>query len=140
MIKFVQSDYTFLDVGCGPGFLLLEIANLLPNAKLFGVDSSEDMLGIASKKFQDKEFTPVSFKLGPAEKIPLPDAHSDVVVCLNSLHDFKNAEKTISEVYRILQVNGIFVLKDKNGAYPKWKVILGFIPLVCKSGFKRTIR
>jgi ubiquinone/menaquinone biosynthesis C-methylase UbiE len=139
--KFVvKENPIILDVGCGPGFLLLEIAKLIPNAKLFGVDSSEDMLRIAIKKFQEKKINTVSFKLGSAEKIPLPDAHSDVVVCLNSLHDFKNAEDTISEVYRILQSSGIFILKDKNGAYPKWKAVLGFIPLVFNSGFKRTLR
>jgi len=139
--KFVvKENPIILDVGCGPGFLLLEIAKLIPNAKLFGVDSSEDMLQIATKKFKEKKIIAVSFKLGLAEKIPLPDAHSDVVVCLNSLHDFKNAEDTISEVYRILQSSGIFILKDKNGAYPKWKAVFGFIPLVFKSGLKRTLR
>ena len=128
------------DIGCGPGLLLLEIANLIPNCQLIGIDFSKDMLQIASEKATEKGIDSIIFKQGPAEDIPLPDAHNDVVVCLNSLHDFNSAEETMSEVYRTTKEDGIFILKDKNGAFPKWKVVFGFIPLICKSGFKRTLR
>jgi ubiquinone/menaquinone biosynthesis C-methylase UbiE len=151
-IPFAKDIYTFikrfiknenpiiLDVGCGPGYLLIEIAKLFPNSQLIGVDFSEDMLRIASEKAKEKGFNSIIFKQGPAENVPIEEAHIDAVVCLNSLHDFNDAEKTLSEVYRVTRKNGIFILKDKNGAYPKWKVILGFIPLICKSGLKKTIK
>lgn len=139
--KFVMNNSpVILDVGCGPGLLLLEIANLIPNSQLIGIDFSKDMLQIASEKVKKKELDSIIFKQGPAEDIPLPNAHNDVVVCLNSLHDFNSAKETISEVYRTTKEDGIFILKDKNGAFPKWKVILGFIPLICKSGFKKTLK
>ncbi len=139
--KFVMNNSpVILDVGCGPGLLLLEIANLIPNSQLIGIDFSKDMLQIASEKVKQKELDSIIFKQGPAEDIPLPNAHNDVVVCLNSLHDFNSAKETISEVYRTTKEDGIFILKDKNGAFPKWKVILGFIPLICKSGFKKTLK
>jgi ubiquinone/menaquinone biosynthesis C-methylase UbiE len=151
-IPFAKEIYNFVnslvkkknpiivDVGCGPGFLLLEIAKLIPDSKLIGVDFSEDMLRIARQKALEKKVDSISFKLGPAEKIPLPDNYIDIVVCLSSFHDFSNPEDTLSEIYRITKKNGIFILKDKNGAYPKWRVILGFIPLIYKSGFKRTVK
>ena len=129
-----------LDVGCGPGYLLIEIAKLIPNSQLIGVDLSEDMLQIAKEKAKEKGLNSITFMQGPAEKIPIPEAHNDVVVCLNSLHDFNDAEKTLSEIYRTTTKSGIFILKDKNGAYPKLKVILGFIPLICKSGLKKTVK
>jgi ubiquinone/menaquinone biosynthesis C-methylase UbiE len=139
--KFVTNKKPIiLDVGCGPGLLLIEIANLLPNSQLIGIDFSKDMLQIASEKATEKGINSIIFKQGPAEDIPLPDDHNDAVVCLNSLHDFNSAKETISEVHRTMKEEGIFILKDKNGAFPKWKVVLGFIPLIFKSGFKRTLR
>ena len=57
---------------------------------------------------------------------------------LNSLHDFKDAKKVLQESYRVLHNSGILILNDKNGSYPKWKVILGFIPYIFKMGCKRT--
>ena len=139
--KFVKNKPpVILDLGCGPGLLLLEIANLIPKSQLIGIDNSKDMLQIASEKVKQKGLDSIIFKQGPAEDIPLPDDHNDVAVCLNSLHDFNSTKETISEVYRTMKEEGIFILKDKNGAFPKWKVVLGFIPLICKSGFKRTLR
>lgn len=129
-----------LDIGCGPGFLLIEIARLNPKAQLIGVDLSEDMLKIARRKAKENGFSSMQFRQGAAENIPVPDAHNDAVVCLNSLHDFQDTEETLKEVYRSTKKGGIFVLKDKNGAYPKWKVVFGFIPLVCKSGLKKTTK
>jgi ubiquinone/menaquinone biosynthesis C-methylase UbiE len=128
-----------MDVGCGPGFLLFEIAKLIPDSELIGIDFSEDMLRIAREKEAGNELNSITFKHGPAENIPSPDNYSDVVVCLNSFHDFDSTKKTLSEIYRITKKNGIFILKDKNGAYPKWRVILRFIPLIFKSGLKRTV-
>lgn len=151
-IPFAEEIYDFInrygkkenpiivDIGCGPGFLLFEIAKLMPNSELIGVDFSEDMLRIARKKAAEKGLNSIAFKLGPAENIPLPENYNDVVVCLSSFHDFNNTKTVLSEVYRIIKKNGIFILKDKNGAYPKWKALLGFIPLIFKSGVKRTIR
>lgn len=139
--KFLGKEkLKILDIGCGPGYLLLEIAKLMPNSQLIGVDLSEDMLHIAMEKFKEKSINSIAFREGPAESIPIDNAHSDVVVCLNSLHDFNDAEETLSEIYRITKKGGIIILKDKNGAYPKWKVVLGFIPLLCRSGLKRTVK
>jgi len=139
--KLIKNETpVILDIGCGPGYLLLEIAKLIPDSRLIGVDFSEDMLKIASEKAKEKGLNSIIFKQGPAEKIPITNAYIDAVVCLNSLHDFNSVEDTLSEIYRITKENGIFILKDKNGAYPKWKVILGFIPLICKSGLKKTLK
>ena len=139
--QFVEKEKpAILDVGCGPGYLLLEIAKMIPSSELIGVDLSEDMLQIAMEEAKEKGLNSIIFRQGPAENIPVVDAHNDVVVCLNSLHDFNNIEKTLSEIYRITKKEGIFILKDKNGAYSKWKVILGFIPLIFKSGLKRTVK
>jgi ubiquinone/menaquinone biosynthesis C-methylase UbiE len=137
---YVKKEYPIIvDVGCGPGFLLFEIAKLMPDFELIGVDFSEDMLRIAREKAAEKDLNLITFKHGPAENIPLPYNYYDVVVCLNSFHDFNSTEETLSEIHRITKKNGIFILKDKNGAYPKWRVVLRFIPLIFKSGLKRTV-
>ena len=139
--KLVKNEKpVILDVGCGPGYLLFELAKFFPNSQLLGVDLSEDMLHIALEKAIKKGLNSITFKQGPAESIPINDVHSDVVVCLNSLHDFNDTEKTLSEIYRITKKEGIFILKDKNGAYPKWKVVLGFIPLIYDLGLRRTVK
>ncbi|MFX0011577.1 MAG: class I SAM-dependent methyltransferase [Candidatus Hermodarchaeota archaeon] len=131
---------TIVDIGTGPGILLFELRKLLENAKLMGVDSSPSMLEIANNKVRELDLKHFEFRSGSAEQIPIDREQIDVVVCLNSLHDFHDAHKTIKEISRILKSGGLFILKDKNGAYAKWKMRLQFIPLVFKTGLKRTLK
>jgi len=126
-----------LDIGCGPGLLLFEIKKIFPEGKLIGVDSSEQMLEIAKEKVEQNNIDELELMKGLAEDIPLPNDDIEVVVCLNCLHDFKDAQQTIEQVYRVLRSGGIFILKDKNGAYPRWKMRLHFIPLILRTGLKR---
>jgi ubiquinone/menaquinone biosynthesis C-methylase UbiE len=136
----VNNPPTIVDIGSGPGILLIEIRKLLEDAMLIGVDSSPSMLEIANMKVRELNLKHLEFKLGPAEKIPIDQEQIDVVVCLNSFHDFHDPNQTIKEVSRILKSGGLFILKDKNGAYSKWKMRLQFIPLIFKTGLKRTLK
>ena len=136
----VNNPPTIVDIGSGPGILLIEIRKLLEDAMLIGVDSSPSMLDIANEKVRELNLKHLEFKLGPAEQIPIDQEQIDVVVCLNSFHDFHDAKQTIKEVSRILKSGGLFILKDKNGAYSKWKMRLQFIPLIFKTGLKRTLK
>jgi ubiquinone/menaquinone biosynthesis C-methylase UbiE len=132
----IKNNGKIIDIGCGPGLLLFEIKKLNPNLQLIGVDPSKDMLNAARSKAKEHNFSNSEFKEGFAEEIPVADNEIDIVVCFNSLHDFKNPEKTIIEVSRILRNKGIFILKDKNGSYPRWKMRLHFIRLAVKLGKK----
>ncbi|MFX1411607.1 MAG: class I SAM-dependent methyltransferase [Promethearchaeota archaeon] len=129
-----------LDIGCGPGLLLFEIKKIIPNVKLIGIDSSEQMLDIAREKAEQNKIVGLELKKGFAEDIPLSNEDVEVAVCLNCLHDFKDARKTIEQVYRILRKGGLFILKDKNGAFPRWRMRIHFIPLMFRIGLKRARR
>ncbi|MFX1297705.1 MAG: class I SAM-dependent methyltransferase [Promethearchaeota archaeon] len=136
----LEGNPKILDIGCGPGLLLFEIKKIIPNVKLIGIDSSKQMLEIAREKAEQNKIEGLDLKKGFAEDIPLPNEDVEVVVCLNCLHDFKDARKAIEQVYRILREGGIFILKDKNGAYPRWRMRIHFIPLTFRIGLKRARR
>ena len=129
-----------LDIGCGPGLLLFEIKKLIPSINLMGLDSSEAMLAIANKKAKENHLEFLDLRQGSAESMPFEDTSIDIVTCLSSLHDFKEAKTTLREVYRVLRDEGLFILKDKNASYPKWKMRIQFVPLLFRIGYKRTAR
>jgi ubiquinone/menaquinone biosynthesis C-methylase UbiE len=124
--NLANRSFTIMDIGCGPGFLLFQLKMLMPNARFLGVDASPDMIELARVKAREQGYNDFEFKVGPAENIPLPDGNVDVIICLNSFHDFQDSQKTVNEVFRVLKEGGFFILKDKNGSYPKWKMKIHF--------------
>ncbi|MBL8691460.1 MAG: class I SAM-dependent methyltransferase [Rhodospirillaceae bacterium] len=70
-----------LDVGCGKGFLLHELAQSVPGIEIFGLDISE--YGIADGKPEVKPHLVV----GNARALPFPSASFDVVLSLGTLHN-----------------------------------------------------
>lgn len=125
-----------LDLGCGPGFLLFELKKGCSNSQIFGIDPSEEMLKAARSKASEFNINDYKFKRGIAEEIPFPDSHFQVVICLSSLHDFQDAVRTIQETFRVLEDGGIFILKDRNKSYPRWKLYFQFFKLAYDSSLK----
>lgn len=118
---------TVVDIGTGPGLLLVELRRTLPRARLVGVDPSKDMLALARRVAEDAggEGQPAFEAVeGSGESIPLDDASADVVVCRNVLHEFDDAPLAMAEMARVLGPGGRLVLHDFNGGYPRWRLRL----------------
>ncbi len=133
----ISENPKIMDLACGPAFLLMEIHKRIPNASFLGVDASKKMIKYAQQKLEEYSVQGIEFKQGKAESIPLEDNSYSIITCFNSFHDFKEPKKALSEVHRVLEKNGIFILKDKNPSYPKWKMKIYFYFLRFKMGKQR---
>jgi ubiquinone/menaquinone biosynthesis C-methylase UbiE len=96
-----------LDVGCGTGTLLQELA-AVPDVRLVGIDPSAEMLAIARGKLPPT----VSLVRGVAERLPLPDRAFDAVVSTNSFHYFRRPVEALREMRRVLVPGGRLVITD----------------------------
>ncbi|MFX0147408.1 MAG: class I SAM-dependent methyltransferase [Candidatus Hodarchaeota archaeon] len=132
----INANSRVVDIGCGPGFLLFEIHRILPKIEIIGIDASDLMISTAIENVKKKNILKFDFKKGYAENVPIQDKFTYVSICNNSLHDFKDWKKAIKEIFRILKPNGIFILRDRNGTYPKWKFFL----LLFRIGLKNALR
>jgi protein-L-isoaspartate(D-aspartate) O-methyltransferase len=88
-----------LDVGCGKGFLLHEFTQVVPGARIAGIDISQ--YAIDNAKEEVKPFLQVA----NANKLPFPDHSFDFVVSITTLHnlyayDLWSALKEIERVGR----------------------------------------
>jgi ubiquinone/menaquinone biosynthesis C-methylase UbiE len=131
-----SNQLTVLDLGSGPGLLSFEIKKLKSSYKIVCMDPSDNMLEIAKNKAAERGIKNFGVKIGSAERIPLPDENADVIVSLDSVHEWKNLEKGIREIYRVLRDEGIFIVRDSNREYPKWKTNWFFISFALRAGLK----
>ena len=90
-----------LDLGCGTGHLTSLIAE--SGAEVVGIDSSEDMVRVASENYPN-----IRFEVADARSLPF-DAEFDAVFSNAVLHWVRPPEAVVESVWRALKPDGRFV-------------------------------
>ncbi len=80
----LPADARILDVGCGKGFLLYEFTQVVPGARVTGIDISD--YGLRNAK---PEVRP-SLQRATASSLPFRDRSFDLVVSVLTLHNLYN--------------------------------------------------
>jgi len=102
-----------VDVGCGPGYLIMRISKEIPNLKIVGVDISEEMIQKASDNLFSLGLSDrVEFREGDIGKMPFKDGTVDFIISTLSLHHWSDPKQSLNEMFRILKPKGQFLLLD----------------------------
>jgi ubiquinone/menaquinone biosynthesis C-methylase UbiE len=95
-----------LDVGCGTGDDARTMAALVaPGGSVIGVDSSQAMIDIASRRTTDPGL-PVSFRRGDAARLDFPDATFDACRCDRSFMHLESPAAALAEMARVTRPGG----------------------------------
>ena len=101
-----------LDVGCGPGFLCEDIAEVVGrNGAVTGIDISGDLIALCKRRSPP---TWLSYFVGDAASISQPDASFDVVACTQVAEYVSDVDCVVSEAFRVPRPGGraVFVATD----------------------------
>lgn len=103
-----------LDIGCGTGTLLVEIASRIgTSVRLHGVDKSPEMLAHARRKAAARGIK-VEMHEGSSDQLPFPDASFDVVFSTLMFHHLPEPMQlaTTAEMCRVLRPGGKIIIID----------------------------
>jgi ubiquinone/menaquinone biosynthesis C-methylase UbiE len=89
-----------LDVGTGPGRLLMEINRLNPGLELFGLDISASMIKVARKNLQN---IPADLRVGSIRHTDYESDFFTAVASVGSFYLWDYPEESLEEISRILQ-------------------------------------
>lgn len=101
-----------LEVAPGPGYLSIELAKI-GSYKIAGLDISKDFVEIARKNAKEAGVT-VDFQQGSAAKMPFPAAAFDFIMCTAAFKNFKEPERALGEMRRVLKPGGRALIIDMN--------------------------
>jgi ubiquinone/menaquinone biosynthesis C-methylase UbiE len=101
-----ENDH-ILEIGFGTGKLIKEIADNMDNGFIEGVDFSDTMVEIAKKKnIMHSKTGKVKIHLGDFNDIHFDKNCFDKIFTVNTIYFWKNPEKTISKIYKLLKSGG----------------------------------
>ncbi|HEY8909571.1 MAG TPA: class I SAM-dependent methyltransferase [Desulfosporosinus sp.] len=113
-----------LDLGCGPGDLLKELAEKCPQLELTGVDYSPRMLEIS----QQRNGTAKHILMDAADLDQL-EVRYDIIVCTHSLPYYRDPMEVFRNLSRLLTKKGRLIVGFASGNSVYDKVVLSAVKL-----------
>lgn len=101
-----------LDIATGTGDLAINLVQTKAE-EIIGLDISAGMLEVGRKKIAAKNLdNKITMMLGDSENLPFDDHSFDAITVAFGVRNFENLEKGLSEIYRVLKPQGIFVILE----------------------------
>lgn len=93
----LKEGSSVLDVGCGKGFMLHDLAELIPGIVVKGIDISSYAIENAIDDMKPH------VQVANALKLPFPDSSFDVVISINTIHNLEQKEcgQALQEIERV---------------------------------------
>lgn len=115
---FIQSGVIFkdgdkvLEAGCGDGLILLSLLRLF-KIDGYGVDFSEEAKKRAEALMKE-EGNHFNYDLANINELPYEENSFDKIICLGVIEHFKDQEKCLKELYRVLKPGGHVIMMTPN--------------------------
>lgn len=114
----VPAGSRLLDVGCGPGEVLVRLATISPGIEATGLDVDAAMIDRARAKAARRGHGGPSFVVADVASIPFPDETFDVVVSSYAVHHWPDRHAGLAEVMRVLKPGGRAIVWDVTPPHP----------------------
>jgi len=100
----VQPRDRILEIGCGEGWASRDLAALVPDGMVVGLDVSDEMVRKARAGSAACDNLLVVW--GEAESIPWQEKFFSKAICVESFYYFENPESALGEIHRVLSPGG----------------------------------
>lgn len=109
----IKNGMTLLDVGCGPGFFTIDMANLTgETGHVYAADIQEVMLDILRNKIVNIEIrnriTPINY----AELRHVKGVQADFALAFYMVHEVKNKPEFFGDILGLLKDNGRLLIVE----------------------------
>ncbi|QDV53212.1 class I SAM-dependent methyltransferase [Gimesia fumaroli] len=100
-----------LDIGCGSGLALIEMAAMYPKSRFTGFDISEESIGRAKKFAVKRGVSNVTFQVQDVSQMNAANTF-DLITAFDVIHDQAKPDQVLREVNAALKPGGTFLMQD----------------------------
>jgi ubiquinone/menaquinone biosynthesis C-methylase UbiE len=117
LIPHLRPGQQVLDVGCGPGTITIDLAQLVAPGNVVGIDNEPAPLGPARTEAQRQGVRNVSFAVGDVYQLNYPDTTFDIVHAHQLLVEPVAA---LEEMRRVCKPGGLVAARDADFTAMTW--------------------
>ena len=118
----INIDAFILDVGCGGGKAVYELAQISSSGKVCGIDYSEEMVQLAqkiNKKFVETGHVEIIH--GSVSSLPFPDGMFNLVTAFETYYFWPNLIDDLKEIKRVLKPSGTLLIANEVYKHEKFE-------------------
>jgi ubiquinone/menaquinone biosynthesis C-methylase UbiE len=130
----IEPSFTILDVGCGGGRTIRELAGIVTAGRVFGVDYS--MASVEASRETNRDAVGagrVDIQHGTVSQLPFADAMFDLVTAVETHYYWPDPKHDAREILRVLRPGGtlLVIAEAYKGRYG-WLFQLAMLPMRAK--------
>jgi SAM-dependent methyltransferase len=112
LAKELKPDAVIVDVGSGSGYYSFQLAKLVPEGKVIGVDIQPEMVDYLVQKAGRLGVTNVVSNLGKVDSVQLPAESIDATIMVDAYHEFSHPNEMMqSIVYALKPAGRVYLLE-----------------------------
>jgi ubiquinone/menaquinone biosynthesis C-methylase UbiE len=116
LLPHLRPGHRVLDVGCGPGTISADLAELVAPGPLVAVDNAPAVLDVARATLAERGVTNATVQQADVYRLPFGDAQFDVVHAHQVLQHLTDPVAALVEMRRVCVPGGLVAARD--GDYP----------------------
>ncbi|MDP4090477.1 MAG: methyltransferase domain-containing protein [Bacillota bacterium] len=103
----LKRNSSVVDIGCGTGFPLLELAQRLgESCRIFGIDPWEAAVSRAIRKKEQFRIKNVEIIKGVGEDMPFSGEQIDMITSNLGINNFEDPDRILKECFRVIKPGG----------------------------------
>jgi len=121
LLGSITPGMQLLDVGCGPGTITMDLAQLVgPTGRVTALERTHDALELARQEGDRRQATNVEFVVADVQALDLPEDGFDVVHAHQVLQHVDDPQLALREMRRVCRPGGIVAARDSDYAGFVW--------------------
>jgi ubiquinone/menaquinone biosynthesis C-methylase UbiE len=120
LLSHLKSGDALLDVGCGPGTITMDLAELVAPGRTIGIDRSPEVIERARDAADARSLSNLSFEVGDVYNLNFDDDSFDVVYAHQVLQHLSDPTRALSEMRRVLRDGGWLAVRDADYGEFTW--------------------
>ncbi|MFC8195434.1 methyltransferase domain-containing protein [Streptomyces sp. NPDC057298] len=120
LLGSLKPHMRILDIGCGPGTITADLAELVPDGHVTGVDHAPGILDLARATAAERGLRNVEFAVADVHALDRPDDTFCVVHAHQVLQHVGDPVQALREMYRVTKPGGFVAVRDSDYAAMTW--------------------